>query len=148
MHETDDEVVTSYPLEGGWWSPEARRLHLALVIGLPGCFAAGWFEFSRALAGHEIAWVYAGEWPLYGVIGTYMWWKLLHSDTAKIPSLRFRRSKRQVEPQDVADPQLAAWESYLTRLHELDPPGGPPVRRCRQCGSSASTATATNSRLR
>jgi hypothetical protein len=141
MHDSDD-VVTSYPLEGGWWSPEARRLHLALVIGLPGCFAAGWFELSRALAGREIAWVYAGEWPLYGILGTYMWWKLLHSDTAKIPSLRSKRSKPGaaesegapaseevvVESQAAADPQLMAWQSYLTRLQELDPPGGPPVR--------------------
>lgn len=135
--------VPSYPLEDGWWSPAARRLHLALVIGLPGCIAAGWFELTRALAGREIAWVYAGEWPLYGIIGTYLWWKLLHSETAKIPSLGSNRSKRHGEEADgpavtedqvvveahvPADPQLMAWQSYLTRLHELDPPGGPPVR--------------------
>jgi hypothetical protein len=141
MGEPDDGVVTSYPLEDGWWSPAARRLHLALVIGLPGCFAAGWFELSRALAGREIAWVYAGEWPLYGILGTYLWWKLLHSDSAKIPTLRAKHSKQRTEGQQAladdevltesqvaADPQLMAWQNYLTRLHELDPPGGPPVR--------------------
>lgn len=133
------EVVSTYPLQDGWWSPAARRLHLALVIGLPGCMAAGWFELTRALGGREIAWVYAGEWPLYGVLGTYLWWKLLHSDSAKIPALKSTHSHPLAgadESLNLADPPpdlaLEAWQSYLTRLNELDPPGGPPGRNERQ----------------
>lgn len=106
--------------------------------------AAGWFELTRAMAGREIAWVYAGEWPLYGILGTYLWWKLLHSDVAKIPSLGSNgpqspstatdgpsvpQSAATVEQSVVAtDPQLVAWQSYLSRLHAVDPPGGPPAR--------------------
>jgi hypothetical protein len=133
------------PLEQGWWSPAARRLHLTLAIGLPGCMAAGWFELSRALAGREIAWVYAGEWPLYGVIGTYLWWKLLHSDGAvRLPApgesnSPSRRTATEGVPNDdaavvertvsVPDLELKAWQNYVNRLHELDPPGEPPPRR-------------------
>lgn len=136
----------SYPLEGGWWSPPARRLHLALAIGLPACLAAGWFELSRALAGHEIAWVYAGEWPLYGVLGTYMWWKLLHSEVADMPEkgsegprppgttngeeVLSAAEDPTAEDQrvDAPDPGLEAWQDYLERLHAVDPPGQPPAR--------------------
>jgi hypothetical protein len=133
------------PPDGGWWSPAARRLHLTLAIALPGCLAAGWFELTRALGGREIAWVYAGEWPLYGVLGTYLWWRLLHQrevDTPKPesavppgpagardqPAIR-QRAAAVDQPAIATDPELAAWQSYLDRLHELDPPGGPPAKR-------------------
>jgi hypothetical protein len=115
------------PPPGGWWSPAARRLHLTLAIGLPACAAAGWFELTRALAGREIAWVYAGEWPLYGVLGTYLWWKLLHSEVPiELPSQEDAEPPPALEREPV-DAGLAAWQNYLHRLHESDPPGGPPT---------------------
>jgi hypothetical protein len=121
------------PLEQGWWSPAARRLHLTLAIGLPGCVAAGWFELTRALAGREIAWVYAGEWPLYGVLGTYLWWKLLHSDGAvRLPAIERVSHEDDTAVVDrtmpAPDLELEAWQTYMNKLHELDPPGGPPKR--------------------
>jgi hypothetical protein len=109
--------------------------------------AAGWFELTRALAGHEIAWVYAGEWPLYGVLGTYMWWKLLHSEVVDMPETvsssplpsgvanaerrplsATEESPAEDEPVATSDPGLAAWQGYLKRLHAIDPPGQPPTR--------------------
>jgi hypothetical protein len=121
------------PLEQGWWSPAARRLHLTLAIGLPGCAAAGWFELTRALDGREIAWVYAGEWPLYGVLGTYLWWKLLHSDGAiRHPAIKGVPHEDDANGVDQTMPapdlELEAWQTYMNKLHELDPPGGPPKR--------------------
>jgi hypothetical protein len=130
---------------GGWWSPTACRLHLTLAIAFPGCLAAGWFELTRALGGREIAWVYAGEWPLYGLCGIYIWWRLLHADDAKNAAIA---GPDEASPSvldsggfhdDVTaeqldqlrfsvDPELAAWEDYLKKLHQLDPPGGPPAR--------------------
>jgi hypothetical protein len=125
------------PPPGGWWSPAARRLHLTLAIGLPGCLAAGWFELSRALGGREIAWVYAFEWPLFAVIGTYLWWRLLHGDDEDesprvgpaAASVRTPQPDASEKPTSPADPGLAAWQTYLQRLHEADPPGEPPTTR-------------------
>lgn len=127
------EATDTSPLEGGWWSPAARRLHLVLVVGLSICLAAGWFELTRALAGREIAWVYAGEWPLYGVLGTYLWWKLLHPRTGEsAASLAAGEPVAEGATNKVeafTDAELKAWQDYLQALHEVDPPGGPPPRR-------------------
>ena len=105
----------------GRWSNVAR-LHIPFVIGVAGCLAAGWFELTRARAGREVAWVYAFEWPLFAILGTYIWWRMLHETPA-----------RPVVPDDPRaidrlDPGLVAWQEYLAELHAADPPGGPPPR--------------------
>jgi hypothetical protein len=61
-----------------WLSWRALRLHLALLIMVPGCFAAGWFELTRAQAGNELSWVYVFEWPFFGGFAIYLWWRLLY----------------------------------------------------------------------
>lgn len=119
---------------GVWWSREALRLHLTLVVALPGCLAAGWFELTRALAGHEVAWAYAFEWPLFGILGTYVWWQLVHAAPpagSRVPSPHGHTvtPSAAAGPEAVVDPGLEAWQRYLDRLHEKDPPGRPPWQR-------------------
>ena len=84
---------------------------------------AGWFELTRARAGREVAWVYAVEWPLFAIVGTYIWWRMLHESPA-VP----RRPAIPDDPRaiDQLDPGLVAWQEYLAELHAADPPGGPP----------------------
>ncbi|MGB8650436.1 MAG: hypothetical protein WCD35_07215, partial [Mycobacteriales bacterium] len=52
-------------------------LALPVVVGVPGCLAAGWFELTRARAGHAIAWAYVFEWPFFALAGAYIWWQQL-----------------------------------------------------------------------
>jgi hypothetical protein len=116
-----------------WTSASALKLHAAMIGGVAGSLAAGGFEWTRARAGHEIAWVYTFEWPLFAVMGVYVWWRLLHPDT---PARRGpRRPERAGRPErtrgarhvvDADDLGLQAWHDYLSRLHASDPPGGPP----------------------
>jgi hypothetical protein len=125
---------------GGWWSRTARKLHLTLAIALPGCLAAGWFELTRALNGREIAWVYAFEWPLYGLLGIYMWWRLLHAEPEGEPSVGDGLAHTVVDhvvEEDATslddlvlavDPELAAWQAYVRKLQKADPPGAPPAK--------------------
>lgn len=113
---------------------------MTLLFALPGCLAAGWFEFTRALAGREIAWVYAFEWPLFGVLGTYVWWRLVH-DTGPVRRRTTPPQRNSADSDDPAttgrypsselpaDPDLEAWQRYLDNLHAIDPPGEPPWRR-------------------
>lgn len=116
-------------------SATTLRLHATLVLGLALCGVASWVEWRRALGGHELAWAYSVEWPLFAVVGTYIWWRLLHAERAEADGLAVtgpgpgRRSDDQ-PPEDAVqdDPELAAWQDYLTRLHAVDPPGGPPPR--------------------
>ena len=110
-----------------WLSRHALRLHGILVAGLCLCAVASYLEWTRALEGHAIAWVYAFEWPLFAVLGTGMWWRLLRSEA--LPRKRSAAPHpRSSSPHDVPadDPDLIAWQDYLDRLHAQDPPGGPP----------------------
>jgi hypothetical protein len=98
------------------------RLHIPFLLAVTGCLYAGWFELTRARAGREVAWVYAVEWPLFAILGTYIWWRLLHD-----------RPRRPVVPDDPRaidrlDPGLVAWQEYLADLQAADPPGGPPPK--------------------
>ncbi|MGO8885018.1 MAG: hypothetical protein ACLPUO_13070 [Streptosporangiaceae bacterium] len=147
------------PARRRWLSWQAIRLHLALLIVVPGCLAAGWFEFTRAQAGNELSWVYVFEWPFFAAFALYLWWRTLHDDQPR--RARRRRPGRPAaapgaiapgpdaavhgpgapangpdpaaaatQPhQPEADPQLQAWNEYLARLHASDPVGGPPERR-------------------
>lgn len=113
--------------------PRARprgsgRLLLAMLIGVAGCLAAGFFELHRALTGHEIAWVYTVEWPIFAVFGVYMWWRLAHEPMPH-PTRRAAPTGGAVTGAPRADdPQLAAWQRYLAELQAADPPGQPPDR--------------------
>ena len=114
-----------------WFAPPAIRLHAAMIAGVALSSAATWLEWTRARAGHAIAWIYTFEWPLFALMGIYLWWRLLQPEAPA--RKRHGRgsddpgSKGALVPAD--DPGLAAWEAYLSRLHAVDPPGGPPVSR-------------------
>ena len=108
--------------EAGRWSSMAR-LHIPFVIGVPGCLFAGWFELTRALAGRQVAWVYAFEWPLFAILGTYIWWRTFHESAAMPTRPAVPDDPRAI---DQLDPGLVAWQEYLVQLHAADPPGGPP----------------------
>lgn len=109
-----------------WLSGASLRLHAVLVVGLAGAAYATWFEWTRAHSGHAVAWVYTFEWPLLAAFGVHLWWRLLPAD---------RRPAAPPAPDpgddDAAppDPELAAWQAYLQRLHEADPPGRAPHER-------------------
>ena len=52
-----------------WFSGPSLKLHATMVAGVLGCAAATWFEWTRATTGHQIAWAYVFEWPLFAVAG-------------------------------------------------------------------------------
>ncbi len=97
-----------------WWSAGAVKLHLTLLAGLALCAVASWIEWHRALDGVTLAWAYAFEWPLFAVMGTWLWWRLLHGD----PPRRRPKRRRAVIADD--DPGLVAWREYLAELNGGD----------------------------
>jgi hypothetical protein len=112
-----------------WLSRRALRLHVALLIVVPGCLAAGWFELTRALAGNQLSWVYVFEWPFFAAFSGRLWWRLLHEEEeSSSASFSAASAAGTGGPADdeSADPQLRAWNEYLARLHAESPPGGPP----------------------
>ena len=107
----------------GRWSG-LLKLHVPFVLALTGCLFAGWFELTRALAGREVAWVYAFEWPLFAALGTNIWWRQRHG---QVP--RRTLPGRPAQDPELPDPALAQWNEYLARLQSMDPPGGPSSER-------------------
>jgi len=125
---TGDDAAAASP-EIAWLSGPALRLHAALAAGLALSGGATWLEWTRAHEGHAVAWVYTLEWPLFALLGVLLWWRLLHADArAARQSARPPRTGTARTGDAAEDPELLAWQAYLTRLHAVDPPGGPPGR--------------------
>lgn len=59
-------------------------LRFTLVVVIPFCLWAGWFEFGRAQEGNWRAWVYTFEWPFFGVLAFYLYKKLMRGESLKI----------------------------------------------------------------
>ena len=57
-------------------------LHLALVVAVPVFLALGAWQLTRALHGNLLSWAYTFEWPFFACYATWMWWRLVHEETA------------------------------------------------------------------
>jgi hypothetical protein len=118
----------SRPAWRRWLCGRALRLHVALLIVVPCCLAAGLFELTRARAGNQLSWVYVFEWPFFAAFSGRLWWRLLHEEESSSAHFSAAPVAGTSGPADdePADPQLRAWNEYLARLHAESPPGGPP----------------------
>ncbi len=74
-----------------WLSRRALLLHLEMVVVASGCFVAGWWQATRALAGNRLSWVYSVEWPIFALLAIGAWWQLVHEDEA---AWRARKGRR------------------------------------------------------
>ena len=68
------------------------RLHLTIVLLLPGFLILAHWQLSRALGGNSLSWAYAVEWPLFAVYALYVWWRLVREEHGVIE----RRQPRTV----------------------------------------------------
>ena len=100
-----------------WWSRRAWRYHLIFTPAICLCFAAGWFELTRARDGRMIAWVYAAEWPAFGIVFGFMWWHIITGRETRRPAPPPSRHDPEI-PDD--DPGLMAWRAYLEELGHDD----------------------------
>jgi len=94
-------------------SARRLRIHLPFLLGICFCFAAGWFELTRARAGHTIAWVYVLEWPLFGALFAWMWWRVATDRTGRRPSPPGTPPRKGGADIPEDDPGLLAWQAYL-----------------------------------
>lgn len=123
------------------------QLHLPLVIVLAFCALATIIEFQRAQQGVDRAWAYTIQWPVIGAFAVVVWNRYRkHGSITKSISTYFRNrvarfeaeataaeeqraAQAQALPLTVPDPDEVAWREHVRRLHEQDPPGGPPARQ-------------------
>jgi DNA-binding transcriptional regulator of glucitol operon len=102
-------------------------LHLTLGLWLTGCSAAAWWQISRAGDGNALSYMYAIEWPVFGLLGIAGWWALLHveevSDEEKSARRDFEENMRREahltrHGASTADPSMAAYNDHLAQLSQ------------------------------
>jgi DNA-binding transcriptional regulator of glucitol operon len=117
-----------------WLSKKALALHLVILIWVPGCLVAGWWQVTVALSGNDLGYLYSVEWPVFAIFGIIAWWHALHDDESKEGSSAWQRARyrRAVSAQrreqlvmrrsEDEEPELAAYNDYLASLAEKDQP--------------------------
>lgn len=97
--------------------PRRWHYHLFFASAIVVCLGAGWFELGRAREGHQIAWVYTFEWPVFAVLFGFMWWHVVNDRPTQRPAPPDRAGQEAI-PDD--DPGLQAWRAYLVELGHDD----------------------------
>ncbi len=95
--------MTTFPASGipgedqprsvSWWTKRAVIAHIALVIWVPGCAVAAWWQVGIALGGDSLGWVYSVMWPCFAVFGIIFWWYLVHDDPDSLGARGLRRAQ-------------------------------------------------------
>jgi hypothetical protein len=128
-----------------WFSRRAITLHLAVLVFVPGCLIAWWWQVNRAMGGNGLSYLYAVEWPVFAIVGVYFWWSLLHIDPEQVGARAQRRAEAEARQAAAAgpaavtepaaggaaaptprhledeDPELAAYNEHLAALAARGP---------------------------
>ena len=120
-----------------WLSKRALGFHALVVLWVPGCLVAGWWQVNVALSGDHLAYLYSVEWPVFAVFGGVVWWHLLHDDPDSVGLRGLRRARAKAEAagelptpvnpetfrrREEEDEELAEYNEYLAALSATDRP--------------------------
>jgi hypothetical protein len=95
--------------------------HLALVIFVPGCIVATFWQVGVARSGNDLGWAYAVMWPVFCVYGVVLWWHLVHDDPETVGARGLRRFKSEAAHQAELDQRKAARDELIHQAEEEDP---------------------------
>jgi len=73
---------------------------VAWLVVVVACLAAGWWQGTRALGGHDLSWFYTFEWPGFAIFAGAGWWHLIHED----PEVRRARKTGTAGWEELDDP--------------------------------------------
>lgn len=127
-----------------WLAPRSLLLHLTLVLAVPVCLLAGWWQVQRALGGHTLSFVYVFEWPAFAGVAVWAWWVLLTAPV-RVPAgpmaapgaegpvrarQRLLESRTRPLRWEAAreQPALRAYNAYLAEINARPPAGRLPRR--------------------
>ncbi len=127
-----------------WLSRRSVSLTLAVLVLVPGCAVAAWWQINRATDGNQLSYLYSVMWPVFGLLSIYLWWMLIHTDYDTV-GLKGMRRQLAAAPSDEAalsggpdsvpttppvvvppgsdteDPALAAYNARLAALAAQGP---------------------------
>ena len=97
-----------------WLSRRAVSLHLAVLVLVPGCALAAWWQVTRAQDGNQLSYFYSVMWPGFGILSLYFWWMLIHTDYEKVGLKGMRRQQADTDAvdQDAAVPASPAPDAF------------------------------------
>ena len=111
-----------------WLSKRAVALHVAMLIAVPACAVAAWWQIHRAQDGNDLSYLYSVMWPVFGILAVVFWWLLVHTDYDTVGLKGMRRQQAAspappstaqealVDPALADDPELAAYNARLAGL--------------------------------
>lgn len=107
-----------------WFGPRALLLHVTLVGWIGGCAAAAYWQITRATEGNSLSYLYAVEWPVFGIAGIVGWYALINIEKVTEAQEQARREfeeKMRAEAQiarqsDDESPELAAYNDHLQQI--------------------------------
>lgn len=76
-----------------WLSARAVALHVAVLVVVPGCAVAAWWQVNRAQDGNQLSYLYSVMWPVFGLLGIVFWWMLIHTDYDTVGLKGMRRQQ-------------------------------------------------------
>jgi hypothetical protein len=114
--------------------PKWLAWHAFTVAAVLGMLWLGDWQFRRAESGNALSWAYTFEWPVFAVFGIVFWAKTIF-DELRPPGAGEQEAQPElpdgaglrapggtgsgtVAVRDEDDPELAAYNAYLSRLHE------------------------------
>jgi len=105
--------------------------HLAMVVSVAGMLALGWWQYRRAIAGNALSWAYTFEWPIFAVFAVVFWAKTIRDEFSPpdtdeavdraeyaVGAAASESRGKELVVWEPEDPDLAAYNAYLTRLNE------------------------------
>jgi hypothetical protein len=116
------------------WSRRTLGLTATVAVIVPGFLALMWWQVLRALSGNTLSWAYVFEWPIFAGYAVFVWWRLIHQESARpsgaaasrgddVPGPHGARASpgsAAVGEPDESDEELAAYNRYLAALHAAD----------------------------
>ncbi len=109
-----------------WLSRRAVSLHVAVLVFVPGCAVAAWWQINRAEGGNQLSYLYSVMWPVFGILGLYFWWMLLHTD---YDTVGLKGMRRQQEAAAADDPGTVAGSTPDPDTQPTAPASGRRLRR-------------------
>lgn len=97
------------------------KLHLVVLVLVPGFLVAGWWQYNVARGGNDLSWVYTVEWPLFAVYAVYMWWKLIHDKSTLFDRMWWAKQRIAAEASGTPIHEIPGWamDKELSRVvHE------------------------------
>lgn len=113
-------------MKSKFFSRRALVLHLCLFFWLAMTATAAWWQVGRAINGNSLSFLYAIEWPCFGVLGFLGWYAMLSMDrvseeqeTARREyeqNMRERAAAARKMAREQEDPALAAYNDHLAEI--------------------------------